>query len=395
MNKSLCVFLKFCAKTYLIRTKPKIIAITGSVGKTSAKEAIFACLSQFYGADVAKSHGNLNTETGVPLAILGFKKAPNNPFAWLWVLVNALFRGFFKGPVKVLVLEMAADKPGDIKYLTSIARPDIAVLTNIGPSHLANFGEMENIIEEKTQLLRAIPKHGWAILNIEDELVKKISFGGQWQKMTYSISGESQVRAKNIKTEIKNFSPETQFQISFENEMIGITTPTLGEKANVLACLAAYSVCKVLEIESSVIKLGISKFKTEKHRMNVVAGKNQTTIIDDSYNANPVSMKAALDVLKLLPIANSGRKIAILGDMREIGKISDEAHKTIGEYAKEVSDLLIGIGDLAQKYQGDKFFKTPEEAINYILKEIAPSDIILVKASRAVGLEKVVDILQK
>lgn len=390
LSKILQSYLRFWVKRYLNRAKPYIIAITGSVGKTSAKEAIFEVLKIKFDNDVRKSEGNLNTETGVPLAIVGYSKSPNNIIQWLPIIFSYPFKALTARKVPYLILEMAADKPGDIKYLASIVKPKIAVLTAIGPSHLAAFGSIEKIIEEKSNLLRALDNTDYAVLNIDDERVRKVSYGGHWQKMTYGINQPADLRAKDIKTQIVNFTAKTTFDIIGKINL-SVESLTLGDNANVYALLAGASVGQILNLAPKEIMQGLKNLNMAKHRMNVVRGKNESIIIDDCYNANPLSMKAALDVFKNL---KAKRKIAVLGDMKEIGKITDESHKLLGEYAKSISSVAISVGELAKKYQFDKHFSNKAKAIDYLLKEIRPGDILLIKASRSIGLEEIVDAIK-
>ncbi|HLB95915.1 MAG TPA: UDP-N-acetylmuramoyl-tripeptide--D-alanyl-D-alanine ligase [Patescibacteria group bacterium] len=396
MSKILQSYLRFFAKIYLKRAKPKIVAVTGSVGKTSTKEAIFEVLKIKFGKNVRKSEGNLNNETGVPLAILGYKKSPEKFWQWLGIILTAKLRALFGKKYQILVLEMAADKPGDIKYLVSFARPDIAVLTSIGPAHLEAFGSIEKIVLEKTSLLQALKAPGFAVLNLDDEKIKAISGNGQWQQKTYALQSEADVEARNITTEIEDFRALTNFQVVINSKTkFRVSTPTLGRSANVSSALAAVAVAEILGLDQEAMVKGLANFRTGKRRMEVVEGRNKSIILDDSYNANPLSMRTALDTLKTLPRppANA-RKIAVLGDMLEIGKISEEAHRLIGEYAREIADEVFSVGDLAKGYQAKKHFNHSEEAGEYLLSKILPGDIILIKASRAIGLEKIVDLLR-
>lgn len=400
MSKLLFSYLKFWATGYLNRAKPEIVAVTGSVGKTSTKEVIFEVLKIKFGPEVRKSAGNLNNESGVPLAILGFKNVPSygskNPFGWIPIILAAPFRSFLMKKNKILILEMAADRPGDIKYLTSFIHPKVAVLTSIGPAHLEKFGNLEKIVEEKSDLLRSLGADGWAVLNLDDENVRKISYGGRFRKKTYAIQNKADIVAKNIQTEISDFIAQSKFIIASSSNNIEVSQNTLGTKWNVLASLAAAAVGEIYELSGKEIAEGLSNAKNEKHRMNVLAGKNGSTIIDDAYNANPLSMRAALDLLHHLNCKS--RKIAVIGDMREIGPISDEAHHLIGQYAHEVADMVVAVGTEAKKYQAQQYFKTSEKAKEYLLKEIRPGDIILIKASRGSAqmpeLEAIVEALK-
>ncbi len=391
-SKILQLYLRFWAKKYLDRTRPKIIAITGSVGKTSTKEAVFAVLKQKYNNEVAKSTGNLNTETGVPLAILGFEKSPTKFYEWLPILLTAPFLSQTRKSYKIMVLEMAADKPGDIKYLTSIAKPDIAIITAIGPSHLAAFGQISRIVEEKISLLWALPSDGVAILNLDDDNVRKASYGGRWAKLTYGIDQEADFIANGISTTFKKGLPETKFKVKGKINL-SITTQMLGGRAQVYAALAAVAVGENLGLSVEEVETGLARLLPEKHRMEIFAGKNDTTIIDDSYNASPLSIRNSLAVLKCLN--SKGRKIAVLGDMRELGPITDEAHQSIGREAAQIADQVVAVGDLARKYNGQKYFKNKDKAIVFLLKEARPGDIILIKASRAISLDKIADALRE
>jgi UDP-N-acetylmuramoyl-tripeptide--D-alanyl-D-alanine ligase len=393
MSKLLQTYFRFWAKRYLARVKPQIVAITGSVGKTSAKEAIFEVLKIKFGGQARKSFGNLNTETGVPLAILGFENSPSNWLSWFPIIFAAPLAATANSDTKVLVLEMAADKPGDIAYLTSFVKPHIAVLTSIGPAHLSAFGTLEKIASEKTGLLRALPKDGWAVLNIDNEYVRKASYGGWWRKMTYGQELSADVKFSNVTARIKSFQAETSFDLVINNVKKSVSLAMLGEPF-VYAALAAYAVGQIFETKENDIMTGLKNVKPEKHRMNIFAGLNGSIIIDDSYNANPVSMKAALEILKNLPADKGGRKITVLGDMREIGKITDEEHRLIGEYAKEVADVVVGVGDLAKKYKGQKYFTNADLASEYLLNEVKENDILLIKASRAIGLDEIADKLK-
>ena len=387
-------YLKFFATRYLKRVNPKIVAITGSVGKTSTKEAIFEVLKIHFQNRVRKSYGNLNTKNGVSLAILGFQGTPSKFYHWIPILPLVPFKAFTNSRTEILVLEIAADKPGDIKYITSFVKPNITILTSIGQAHLEIFETMEKIIEEKTHLLRTLPPDGYAILNIDDENIKKISYGGRWQVKTYAINQEADIVAKNITTEIENYIPTSKSQIvSPLGKFLAVTT-TLGRATNIYPALAACAVGEIFNLKKEEIIEGIKNIQTQKHRLEVFRGKNNSIIVDDSYNANPLSMKAALDTLRILPNPPAGgRKIAVLGDMLEIGKIAEEAHKLIGEYAREIADEVVTVGNLAKGYRG-KHFANNKEAIEYLLSKIAEGDIILIKASNSLNFIEIAEVLK-
>lgn len=398
-------YLRFWASRYLKRVKPKIIAVTGSAGKTSTKEAIFEVLKVAFGEQVRRSEGNLNTIYGVPLAILGFKKPPVpldrpfSPWPWIPIIFIAPFKILANSKTKYLVLEIAADKPGDIEFITTYAKPNMVVITNLGPAHLEIFGTMEKIIAEKTQLLEVLSSDGWAVLNIDDEILKKIAEKHSWETKTLALSGEADITAKNITTEIVGFKPITKFQIVIGEVKFLAETKTLGRQTNIYPVLTAAAIGNILGLSSQQILDGLKNIRPEKHRLEVLAGKNGSIIIDDCYNANPLSMRAALDTLKVLP---AKRKIVVLGDMLELGPISQKAHRIIGEYTREIADVTVAIGNLAKDYlaedhaedHADKYFPNKDEAITYLLNEVKEGDILLIKASRGMGLETIVEAIK-
>lgn len=390
-SKILQNYLKFWSKKYLNRAKPKIIAITGSVGKTTTKEAVFTVLAEKFQDKICKAEGNLNTETGVPLAILGYKKSPKKFYEWLPIILSVPFKSLNQKKFEIMVLEFAADKPGDIKYLTSFVRPNIAIITAVGPSHLEAFGTIDKIIEEKISILWPLTSDGLAILNIDDESLRKASYGGRFSKTTYAIDRPADFMAQDIRIDISQMKAQTKFKVKGKMDF-EVCLPVPSGKAGVYAALAAVSVANYFELSQLEIKNGLEKMINEKHRMQIFEGLNSSVIIDDCYNANPMSMKNALNVLNSL---KAKRKIAVLGDMREIGQITNEAHEEIGRLALKTTDLVIAIGESARKYNASKFFKSKEKAIDYLLKEVRNGDILLVKASRSLEFDQIVEALIK
>jgi UDP-N-acetylmuramoyl-tripeptide--D-alanyl-D-alanine ligase len=351
--KVLQSILKFLASLVLKSKKPRIIAITGSVAKSSTKEAIWWVLKEKL--DVRKNEGNLNTEIGVPLAILGFKKSPrwfiSWPFFILWAICKATYYTLpFTHYPKWLILEMAADKPDDIAYLVSFARPNIGVITAVGPSHLQAFKTIENVAEEKMKLAKALPKDGFAILNGQDPLIVK--------------------RAKQIKAKVLFFTSE---------DIPSAATTIIG---------------KIFKLSNEEIERRLKNYTPLKGRMNILYGIRGTVILDDSYNANPLSMEYALKRLKSQSLnVKTARRIAVLGDMLELGDYAEEGHREVGKIAKENCDLLLTTGNnaryIAEEGRG-QHFETKKELIDFLKSEIKNGDIILIKASRGMKFEEIV-----
>lgn len=400
MSKILQSYLRFWAKRYLKRVKPKIIAVTGSAGKTSTKEAIFEVLKVKFVKDIRRSPGNLNNQTGMSLAILGFSSAPSYAasfLGWIPIIIIAPFKSLQK-KVKILVLEMAADSPGNIEYLIKIAKPNIAVITTIGPAHLEAFKTIEAVFAEKIGLLKALSEDELAILNADDEHLSRARLEN-CRVETFGLNSNADIIARNITTEINNFQPLTRFQIVSEKDKFAVEIRTLGRQVNIYPALAAASVAKEMGLSNKEIVEGLKNLRPEKHRMEVKKAKNEAIILDDCYNANPLSMKAALNVLKDLPTPLAGgRKIAVLGEMRELGAISKEAHRVIGEYARAICNELVSYGQLAREYRASKHFEVKKELIDYLLSNLKEGDILLIKASRGAApkpeLEEIVEALK-
>lgn len=359
MKESLTSYLQLTFKNlakYVLAKNPdiEIIGVTGSVGKSSTKEAIYTVLSKSkrFENKVKKSEGNLNNELGLPLAILGFKVCPST---WLWpfVLISALARAYLVNPLaqtSILILEYAADKPGDINYLTSIAKPKIAVITCIGASHTQYFGSISNVAREKGNLAFALDKNGVLFLNKSDQYSPKI--------------------AQKTKAKVRYFS-----------------NGSLEADKNI-----AQEVGKYYHLPKNEIELGLKNIKPLAGRLNVTKGKNQTIIIDDTYNANPLSMKRALEYLQNYKVR--GRRIALLGDMLELGSLEKQSHLEVTQLAKKNSDIFIAVGLKFQKTKPKIWFFDSEEAANYLLKNMKKNDIILIKGSHAMKMDRIVEKLK-
>lgn len=382
--------LKLFAGWVLRARKPKIIAVTGSVAKSSTKEAIYQAISDGRRATsderrenkrliVGKSEGNLNNEIGVPLAILGFKKAPHF-WQWFYILPWAKLKALYYLLIasrypQILVLEMAADKPGDIEYLTSFVKPSIAVVTAVGPSHLQTFKTIEKVAEEKEKLVEALPKDGFAVLNQSDPQVAKMARKVASRPRAYPVIPP--------KVEFYGMANRTKAKVLFFKST-GFDIP---EKA-------ARAVGEIFGLSKAQISQALSNLKALKGRMNILRGINGSTILDDSYNSNPLSASAALEYLKA---QSAKRRIAVLGDMLELGDYSKKGHQEIGEKAKECADLVLAQGAeskaIAEK-SGGRYFKTKQEMIEFLEKELKEDDLVLVKASRGMKFEEIIEKLK-
>lgn len=344
--------LRALAFMRLNRDKPEIIAVTGSVGKTTTKDAIFTILAHRFGGRVRRSVGNMNTEEGLPLAVLGFTSVPSR-WEYLWVLVQAAWTALFGSGTKhpILVLELAAEKPGDITYLAEMIRPwlKVGIVTTVGPVHLnpGQFSSVTAIEEEKGKLVEALPKDGWAVLNRDNQATKRM--------------------AKRTGAKVAWFADK------------GIDTYTE----------IVRTVGKLYGLRPVEVNAALQTFQRPHGRLNEFVGVKGSTLIDDSYNANPMSMQEALRLLGERP----GRKIAVLGDMLELGDRERLYHQQIGKLAKSSADIVVGVGNRARWYKPTYHFATPLEAASFLKKFVREGDVVLVKGSQSMRMELVSEVL--
>ena len=401
MKKILYIILKVLARLVLKKYQPKIVAITGSVGKTSAKEAVYSVIKSKYRA--RRNIKNYNNEIGLPLTVLRIRKSGgNNLFRWLWIFLY-IFKILIirdKEYPEILVLEMGADKRGDIKYLTSIAKPNIAVLTAIGHSHIEFFGSIENIVKEKTSILGDLKNDDWAIINRDDKNLAGAIKNCKTKLKTFGQSEDAEVRISNIKISKKNDEYGTSFKLSYGGSEVPMFLPSVLGWQHAQAAATAAAVA--LALGRNLVEIGeaLQNYRTARGRTNLILGVKNSFIIDDTYNSSPQSSKAALEILAEMP--SDGRKIAVFGDMLELGKVSDAAHRAVGKKLVELGiEYLFVVGersrDIARgaKEAGmsdDKIYHFPYtmEAGVFLQERLKQGDVVLIKGSRGSKMEQVV-----
>ncbi|MFH1508887.1 MAG: UDP-N-acetylmuramoyl-tripeptide--D-alanyl-D-alanine ligase [bacterium] len=380
------------ARMVINKFQPGIVAITGNVGKTSTKDAIALLLSSRY--RVEASRGNYNNEFGVPLTILGKDSPGSSPLGWLRVLLRGLRLVLWsdaKYP-EILVLEYAIDHPKDMDVLLSIAKPNVAVITPIGeaPSHLEFFDSLSDLVAEKVKLIKALSKDGLAVLSADDKNVKRQHGKTKARVLTYGMDREANFYASNfIGGESETITLGLNFKVEFSGNTIPVKLPKVLSKFQAVAVAAALAVGTHFDINLVESSKFLESFTPPKGRMNVLPGIKGTTIIDDSYNSSPKACAAALEVLGE---QKAIRKIAVLGDMKELGEKTEEAHEEIVKMAEGVADIVITVGDSSKFIsESANHFDAAEEAGRYLQDEVIKAgDIILVKASQSIRLEKVV-----
>ncbi len=346
----------------------RIVAVTGSVGKTTCKEMIAAVLSERH--NMLKSEANLNTEIGIPLTLLGLSTEHEHA-----------------------ALEFGMYARGDIALLCDLASPQVGVVTNIGPVHLERLGSMGAITAAKAELVESLPKDGLAVLNGDDPRTAALANRTPARAVLYGRSSQCDVRATEIQSHgLDGFT----FRLTQGGSAVGVRCPLPGVH-NVYPALAAAAVALNDGMTLSEIAAALASSRPDL-RLRTVPGPNGSTIIDDSYNASPAAMIAALDLLAELP----GRRLALLGEMRELGQAEFESHQRVGERAATACDILYVIGEraaplaAAASAKGIKIvhsLTSPEAAVGALRSELRQGDYLLVKASRALALETVVEAL--
>lgn len=367
--------LKTVAAFYREQLTIPIIGVTGSVGKTSTKEMIAAGLSTKF--HVLKTQGNFNNEVGLPLTILSIREEH-----------------------QAAVVEMGISDFGEMHRLSEIARPDICVITNIGQCHLENLIDRDGVLKAKTEIFDNMAKDGYVVLNGDDDklaTVQNVNGRCPWF-FGLEVDGESAVKKDIYATEIRSKGLfGSDFKMHLQGEVLETTVPLPGQHM-VVNALAAACVGKILSMDDADILAGIASVQATGGRSNIVRLENKT-IIDDCYNANPVSMKSAVD---LLMMAN-GPKCVILGDMFELGTEERALHREVGQYAALARlDKMIFIGELAKEmYEGamklramPEYYKDKAAFLAAHKKEDFTEMTVLVKASHGMHFEEIVEWLR-
>jgi len=403
--------LKALSKAVIKKYKPIVIGITGSVGKTSTKEAVFSVLKTKF--NVRANDASFNNEIGFPMAVLGLKKAGR--LIWIPNLLRSfkLLLSKNKSYPEVLVLEMGADKPGDIGYLIDIAKPEIGIITAVGelPVHIEFYSGPEEVAEEKSKLIRGLPSNGFAVLNFDDEIVFRMRDLSRAETITYGFNAGADLRASDLMYFVQmneQIIGGLSFKLNYEKSSVPFRLANALGRHQVYSALAAAAIGFHFGMNMVEISQALEKMEFPKQRMKLERGIRNSWIIDDTYNASPLSTHAALDTLKefgnkVIVKTEVGRKIAVLGDMKELGIFTERAHRLIGNLAGERTEYLFTVGPAAKFIADSAFNQLPKENImsfdnsdetgKYLKNFIKEGDIVLVKGSRAMEMEKVVDVI--
>ncbi|MBQ8345052.1 MAG: UDP-N-acetylmuramoyl-tripeptide--D-alanyl-D-alanine ligase [Clostridia bacterium] len=367
------------AKAYDRRMNHRKVAITGSVGKTTTKEFVAAVLSQH--CRVHKTEGNYNSTIGMPLSMLTSKNE-----------------------TEVSVLEMGMSNFGEIEYLSKIAEPDIAIVTNVGSSHMEYLGTRENICRAKMEIVKGLKQGGTLLLNGDEPLLRRADTEG-FVPLYVGLGAHCDVRA----TDILYGDGNTVFTIRYGGKTVErVMIPTLGEH-NVYAALFAYAVGVLNGLSDEEICKGLAGFRPVGMRQNIY-NIGQVTVIEDCYNASPESMRAAIRVLREVGRQKQGRMTALLGDMYELGEGSGRFHEEVGmDFALNGGSVLFTFGESADMIAGgallggistehiyrNQNIRAPELSGEMLLHALRAGDVLLVKASRGAAAERVLTYLKE
>lgn len=401
--------LRVLAQATLKAYKPKIIAVTGNIGKTSTKDAIFAAIATTY--SVRKSYKSFNSEIGVPLTILGEDNQWSNPLGWFALFIRSTLRLIVREEYPTwLVLEVGADAPGDIESITQWLKPDIAVLTQFGevPVHIENYkNDRTLVVKEKAFLPKALKKDGVfvfcgddadAIQIAEDTMRTKVNFGF---KKDNTISIHNDIFLYNTKEAEKTDLTGMQYELhTGDGKVVHIERKGYLGRVYAVAGAAACAVAQVLDVDLNLLDKALSEYTPESGRMRILDGVKDSILLDDTYNAAPKAMKHALDTLQTVDAR--GKKIVILGDMLELGKHTEKVHKEIGKDASQTAHILITVGMRARfiaegalnegMSENNIFqFEDSRSAGKFAESLIGEGDVVLVKGSQGIRMEKAVE----
>jgi UDP-N-acetylmuramoyl-tripeptide--D-alanyl-D-alanine ligase len=367
--------LQDLAAWWRARHAVRVVGITGSTGKTIAKEIVADVLSREL--VTLRNEGNLNSETGLPMTLVRLR--PDHEAA---------------------VLEMSMYTVGEIARLAEIAQPEIGVVLGVHPTHLERAGSIERIAEAKAELPRALPRDGLAVLNADDPRVAAMRDVTPASVTTFGLGPDADVRATEV---VSNGLDGTEFTLEAPWGTRRLRSATPGRHL-VPHALAAAAVAQRLGIGIEEVERELAAGSRAAHRMTIVEARSGATLVDDTYNASPLSVAAALAFLAETPVRSAGRRIAVLGDMLELGADEQRLHREIGVRAASTADALVTVGPRGRwiaegaRAAGATIVREtddPAEAVALLERELAPgpTDLVLLKASRGIGLDRAVELL--
>lgn len=401
--------LKIASSLVLKKYNPRIIGVTGSLGKTSTKEALFTVLASKF--RVRRNEKNYNNEIGLPLTIIGADSGEDSFLKWFLVFLKWLWVMLWPHEYpEVLILEMGADHPGDIKYLTSFIRSRVGVITDFSGSHIEFFKDIEGVAKEKGILVKELGEKDLAVLNIDNQHVAMLKEHLKCRVMTFGFSDEAEIKATDIafnyagdEENLSGTSGEIRglsFKLNYKGTSLPVRLNRILAKHQIYSALAAAAVGVDFGLNLVEIGAALENFSMPYGRMNLIPGIKNTFIIDDTYNSSPASAAAALEALGEI---RSQRKIAALGDMLELGEETESGHKKVADKFLEIGgNIFIAVGKRMQsavlELEAKRFrsedvfvFDDPMQAGRKLQEIIREGDLVLVKGSQGMRMEKIVE----
>ncbi len=385
------------SRIILKKYKPYIIAVTGSVGKTSTKDAIYTAISSNF--KVRKNEKSFNSEIGVPITILGVQNAWSDPVGWLKNIFHGLELIFFKHDYpEYLIVEVGADHPGDIHSIAVWLKPDIAIVTKVGavPVHVEFFPSIESVLLEKFELPKALKKDGSFIFSYDDQAVRSLASVIERKSISFGMDVNANIHAKDYSIKYENIDGlNIPIGISFIVSVFGSEykvelNGVLG-KQHINPVLVAVAVAN---IKNMSIQQAIDNFKNHippRGRMNIIKGINDCILIDDSYNSSPDALHEAISTVK--KIETIGKRILVIGDMMELGQYSKSEHEKIRGDLFGTNFDVITVGQrakvIARTTKNDKVFNNSTEAGEYLKNIVSKGDVVLIKGSQSMRMERI------
>ncbi len=394
--------LRLMARAVLRKYNPIVIGVTGSIGKSSTKEAIALLLRAKF--DVRSSRENYNNEIGVPLTIIGSASSKSSLWGWFLIAVKWFRMMAFPGKYpEVLVLELGIDRPGDMAYLLDFVPVSLGVMTNVSLSHLEFFGTVGKIAKEKGLLLRRLPESGTAIVSADDVRVMRAASRTKAKTISFGFSEDASVRAEHVvvSRDATDFDG-CHFKVRFDGKTLPVHLPLVVAKHHIPTILAGMAAGLALKVNPVDMVAAAKEYQSLPGRMRIFPGRKGSRIIDDTYNASPASLNAALETLGSF---EGGRRVAILGDMLELGSEAEVSHIAVAKDLMEREvDFVVLVGRrmlMAQESLKAKgfpqeqclWFDNPSDAAIAARAVVRKEDIVLVKGSQGMRMEIVSEAL--
>jgi UDP-N-acetylmuramoyl-tripeptide--D-alanyl-D-alanine ligase len=388
------------AKLVLARHKPFIIGVTGNLGKTSTKDAIYAVMKDHF--IVRRSQKSMNSEFGVPLTILGEKSGWNSPLRWIMIVARGFFVPFAKSYPSHLVLEVGADRPGDIQSIASWVKPDITIVTQFGqvPVHIEFFKNRDAVVNEKGYLVESLKEEGLFIYNADDHDAEKLFAKTAARRVSVGIREHADVKADNVRvygTPLEGTEADIRIGEMHEH----LVLPDVVGKSLVYCALPALAVARELDIPIPVAIASLRDADKPKGRMRLLKGMNGSMIIDDTYNASPKATEHGLQTLASL---DAPRKIAVLGDMLELGEFTRDEHHKIGMLVAKSAHKLYTVGirsrataegalDGGMQDISIMQCETSGDAGKELVQILKEGDVVYIKGSQSTRMERAVKMM--